>query len=129
MDVKLKNPQRVAWGKKLAEINRQRREEFKRLKEEKTRAENEKFKKAADEFEAWKKRKETDDDTLTIQSSQEKEEKKSSSKMTVFLPVFALSVIGVGTFWYYREHLEKPERCSERPERPKILSRLEKFKK
>ena len=27
-----KNPQKVAWGKKLAEINRQIREEFKRLK-------------------------------------------------------------------------------------------------
>ena len=120
MEVKPKNPKRVEQGKKLALHNKERFAREKREKEERKRIEDEEFEKAADEFEAWKKQK--DDDVLTIQEKEE--EKASSSKMTVFLPVLALSIIGVGTVWYYRVD-KKPE--PKRSERPKILSRLEKF--
>ena len=126
------NPKKIEQGKRLAEYNRQRQKEFKRLKEEKTRAEEEEFEKAADEFEVWKKQKEqTDTDTLTIQSNSDQlpqeEKKKGNSKMTVFLPALALTIAGIGTFWYYRERLEKPRLL--KSERPKILSRLERFQK
>ena len=127
MEVKPKNPKRVEQGKKLALRNRERLEREKLEREERKKIEDEEFEKAADEFEAWKKQKEQTD-TLTVQDNPDKlpEKKKDNSKMTVFIPALALTVIGVGTFWYYRE--TKTERL-EKPERPKILARLEKFQK
>ena len=72
----------------------------------------------------------TEVETLTIQDNPPQEKKKSSSKMTVFIPALALVIIGVGTFWYYRESkTEEKPKITEKPERPKFLDRLEKFQK
>ena len=53
---------------------------------------------------------------LTISSSSQ--EREESSKMNVFLPVLALTVIDVGTFWYYRESKKDPGKPKE-DSRPK----------
>ena len=119
METKSKNIKRIEQGKKLSEINKKRREEWKRMEEELEKH---------NEVEEEEK-----EESLTISSSQEKEEEtSSSSKMNVFLPVLALTVVGVGTFWYYRES-KKDSKESKKPEvqkeniRPRIMSRLERL--
>lgn len=69
---KVVDPRKIEQGKRLAEYNRQRREEIKRLKKR-------------------------DDDALTI--SQEDEKEIPSSK-NIFIPILTLSIV-VGTFGVY----------------------------
>ena len=66
--------------------------------------------------------KEEEEERLTISSLQEKdEEKEDNLKMSVFLPALALTVVGVGTFWYYRESKKDPRK----PRESRIINRLE----
>lgn len=110
------DPKKIEQGRRLAEYNRRRRQEIKELEEKVKIQEEQEFEPSLSKYEQWKHGKET----LTTQSPEEKK-----SKMPVFLPVLVLTVIGAGTFWYY--HKPKKNESPKKSERPKILSRFERF--
>ena len=73
---------------------------------------------------------EEEEEGLTISSQEKEKEEKENFKVNVFLPVLALTVVGVGTFWYYRESKKRPNEPKKPKEdiiRPKILHRLERL--
>ena len=106
METKTKYPKKVEQGKRLATFNKERREERKKMEEGRRQKEEEEFEASLLEYEKWKEM--NDEESLTISSPQEKEEKEINSKMNVFIPALALTVVGVGTFWYYRESKREP---------------------
>ena len=84
----IKDPKKVEAGKRLAEHNRQKREEFKRLKD---------------------------------QQNKTVEEEEDRSKMTLPIVLLAITIAGVGSYFYFRQ----PKKSSSN--KPKILSRSEKI--
>ena len=70
-----------------------------------------------------------EEEGLTILPQEKEEKEEDNPKMNVFLPVLALTVVGVGTFWYYRESKDQKENSvPKKPDsRPKIMSRSERL--
>lgn len=99
MECKPKNPKRVEQGKRLAEFNKERFARRRQEEDEKRQKEEEEFETSLLEYEKWKG---MNDDALTISSPQEEGKEKETSKFNFLIPAFALTVVGVGTFWYYR---------------------------
>ena len=83
--ITIKDPKRVEQGKRLAEHNKQKREEFKRLK-----------------------------DQPIVQEE--------GSKMTLPIVLIAITIAGVGSYFYFRKPKKQPT-----SNKPKIISRLRKI--
>lgn len=152
MEFKPKDPKRVEQGKRLAEYNRERREELLRIEAEKHQKENEKFEAELVEFEKWRNGKDNtqayQDDALTInENTQEENTKKpvtqsEASKSNTLISLTALTVIGIGTgLPVYKFDLLPQKRTKRKPnddgdkqrpqhtnpQKPKIISRLERL--
>ena len=105
MENKPKNPKKVEQGKKLAALNRERREEWKKMKEELGKCE-----------------KQEEEEGLTIFKE---EEVKKEHTTFIILPILTLTVVGAGVFLYLRKS-EGPEVPKE-DSRPRIIHRLERL--
>ena len=92
--ITIKDPKRVEQGKRLAEHNRKRREEFKHLKDQQVEA-------------------------LVMQVKEE-----GRSKMTIPIVLIAITIAGVGSYFYLRQPKKQQPSSSNKP---KILSRLKKI--
>ena len=145
MECKPKDRKKIEQGKRLAEYNRGRREEFRRMEAERQK-EDEELKASLVEFEKWKNSKDNtdgndDDDTLTINviapegNTKEPVTQSETSKSNTLIPLAALVVIGIGLSVYSFDLLSQKgskkesggEQQHTNTQRPKIISRLERI--